>query len=68
MFNQQENLEVNQEWDGDKFTFDEWDYSSNDHRGVEPVVIVRFIRKNYVNYIYMDNGSSTNVMYKHFCQ
>lgn len=24
------------------------------------------MRKNYVNDIYVDNGSSTDVMYKHF--
>ena len=53
-------------WDGDKFMFNEWDYINNNQKGDELVVIVGFIRRNYVNDIYMDYGCSTCIMYKNF--
>lgn len=48
------------------FTFDEWHYNHNNHKWDEPIIIGGFMGNNYVNNIYVDSRSSTNVMYKHF--
>lgn len=48
MFRQQERPEADQEWDGYRFTFDEWDYINNNQKGDEHVIIGGFIGKKYV--------------------
>lgn len=45
--------------------FDERDYSNHSHIGDEPITIGDFVGKNYVNDIYVDSGSCTNIMHKH---
>lgn len=66
MFRKLEKSKAEYEWHDYTFTIDEWDYSNNSQEGDEPIIIGGFISKNYINDIYVDNGSSINVMYKHF--
>lgn len=39
MFQLPTHLEASQDLDGEKFTFDEWDYHNDNHRGDKPLVI-----------------------------
>lgn len=46
------------------FTFGELYHSNKNHKGGEPIIIRGFMGKKYVNVIYVDSGSSTDIMYK----
>lgn len=65
MLRQADQHETNGEWEDYTFTFDEWDYNINNHKGDELIIIVGSMGKNYVNDIYVYNISSIDVMYKY---
>lgn len=66
MFRQADQQEVNGEWKDYTFIVDKWNYTSNNHKGDEPIIIRGFMCQNYVNDIFIDSGSSIDVMYNHF--
>lgn len=58
--------ELTNEWENYTFIFDEQDHSHDHHRGDKPIVINNLTGRNYVGVIYVDEGSSTDVIHKHF--
>lgn len=48
-----------------------FDFSHNSqvpvrHEGIEPLIIKALVGKNLIHKVYVDNGSSVNIIYKHF--